>query len=851
MVCIAQMSRLTEAPGAREFVQLSDYAAEALRRWRLEPEWFETDQPIHDRTLAVDAQIRRKRQLGALRTIWCELQGVHDVEETGIALSALAQDCTEQALQEAERIIADRFGSINDSEGHPARLCVMALGKLGGNELNFNSDLDLVFVHDVDGRSDGRRSLEATDYFGRVVVELTRLLEATTAQGRAWVIDTRLRPFGQSGSMVWSLGSMERYFVNEGREWERYAWLKARPIAGDIRTGQGLLQLLQPFVFRRYLDYGLFESLRNLHQRIDLKSRRDDLAADIKRGAGGIRELEFVVQSMQLLRGGREPSLRISGFLPALRTARQLRLIEADSAIDLEHHYRYLRQLENGLQAVSGRQTHRLPASPDFQQRLARWMGRSDWDELDRMTDSIRQDVARIFHASFDSHAGEHVPDHGLWPAKDLEAKLSQLGFADPSASATRLEQLAERLERREQSAEGRRRLDRLMPVFLDQVLQHELPDCGLDDMLTLIETISRRSAYLALLYERPSTLDRMVSVFRQSGRVARWVIDNPNLLDDLLDPINGYALPELSIDSEQDFESGMLALARYRQAGFVRTALGQLDHSLDRRSARTQLSHVAEAVVGATLDLVLQKEQPRPAIIGYGNLGARSLHYDSDLDLVFLHHDDSMPLRPIQRLISAMQLPQVGGRLYEIDTRLRPNGRSGMLVSTFDGFADYQQHKAWLWEHQSLIRARCIDGGCDDQKAFEAIRRRALCKDRDPNETRQSLQTMRRQQQQGRHEMPEKKLLNDIQFIAELGVLLNARKEPELINHRATDDQLEQLAEIGWLCQDDANRLLAIQGEAIEIRDWHYLKRGYDQVPDAKSVADCERLWSQLFDDA
>ena len=840
--------RPTPMLSSEAFVEYCAYAGEAIRRWRLEPEWFETDQPITDATLNVEQTIRRERQLGALRILWCELSGGHDVEQTGYALSALAMRCIEMALTEAEQTIAGRFGRLPDAQGRPARLCVLALGKLGGNELNFNSDLDLVFVHDAQGQSDGRRALPADEYFKRVVVEMTRLLEASTAYGRGWVVDTRLRPFGQAGALVWSLTAMERYFVDEGRTWERYAWLKARPVAGDLEVGEQLLQLLQPFVFRRYLDYGLFESLRELHHTIDHKSRQEGSAQDIKRGAGGIRELEFLVQSLQLLRGGREPSLRVSGFLPALRAAEQQQLLAPEKAARMMKDYCFLRALENRLQALTGRQTHCLPDDERARERLAILMGQANWSGLEVCIKQARSQVKQQFHSSFDEPESANTRGHGLWPPEQLKTRLEALNFERPDDAEIAIRQLAERLARRPQSAEARRRLDRLMPVLFDEVMQHQPPDTGLEDMLGLIETIARRSAYLALLYERPKTLKRMVRVFRRSARLARWVTQSPHLLDDLLDPISGFYLPGPPTLSTEDFETSLNALARFRQAGFMRTALGQLDGSLDRKAARIQLTRLAETVVHAVAGLTQDQNENAPAMIGYGNLGAESLHYSSDLDLVFLHQDDRLPLRSVQRLISAMQLPLIGGHLYQIDTRLRPNGSSGMLVSTIGGFARYQQTRAWLWEHQALVRARFIAGDETMRHQFERIRRDAICRPREPKETRNTLLKMRQRQQRARSEAVGKSLLTDIQFIAELGVLLNAADDPELAELRATDAQLVRLKQIGWLTDAQTERLLEIQAEANGLRDSYYLERDFDGRPAPASLEACGRIWLEAF---
>jgi glutamate-ammonia-ligase adenylyltransferase len=840
------------------FVDCSRYAQEVLRRWRLEPDWLDGDaasgqasaDPSDDPDLAVPSRLRRLRQLEGLRIQWQEYCGRHDIEQTGRALSALAERCLELALQEAERRVAERHGVLRDADGKVQRLAVLGLGKLGGDELNFNSDVDLVYCHAADGESDGARRLGPPEYFGRVLREFAALMEQVTAEGRVWVVDTRLRPFGQSGAMVWSIGAMEQYFINEGRAWERYAWLKARPVAGDRALGERLLERIGPFLFRRYLDYGLFDSLRSLHADIDRRSRRDDLSADIKRGPGGIRELEFLIQSLQLLRGGRDPALRRPGFLPALRAARRARLLDADEARQIDEAYRFLRTLENRLQLATGRQTHELPSDEATRRDLAALMRFPDWLALAAEIATRRQTVQQLFRLRFEAQP-ERASGEALWPpGEDLEARLTELGFAAPDRAAQGLQGLAARLGRRPLSAEGRRRLDRLMPELLDQVQGHTPPDLGLEELLALIETIARRSAYLALLHERPQTLDRCVRVFRRSARVAGWITASPQLLDDLLAPDAEPALPLPPEMQAEDVESSLNALARHRQAGFLRTAVAQLDGSIDRSGARALLTELAEQIIERMAVLFLQPSagDATTAIIGYGNLGAAELHYSSDLDLVFLHDSGEAPLRPVQRMINAMQLPLAGGKLYEVDTRLRPNGNAGLLVSTLDSFADYQRRQAWTWEHQALIRARFVLGPDALRQRFDVLRAEVLARPRNPDEVRATLADMRRRQLEQRRESEPKRILGDIQFIAELGLLIESHRTPALLDARGTLAQLALLADCGWLDADSAEMLQETFAQAAELRDRRFLERDCDEaVPDAQRMR-VEAVWRRVF---
>ncbi|MFN2333370.1 MAG: bifunctional [glutamate--ammonia ligase]-adenylyl-L-tyrosine phosphorylase/[glutamate--ammonia-ligase] adenylyltransferase [Wenzhouxiangellaceae bacterium] len=835
---------------AEQFVAASQYAQEVLRRWRLQSDWLERGEPkpghgpVDD--LPIEAALRRRRQLESLRILWHEQLGRHDVDQTGRALSRLASECLSEALIEAESRVTDRHGRL---QGADSRLCALALGKLGGDELNFNSDIDLVFVHDGRGQSDGRRPLPARDYFSRVVRELTRLMDEITAHGRVWIVDTRLRPFGQAGALVWSLDAMEHYFVNEGRTWERYAWLKARPVAGDLKLGRELLKRISPFVFRRYLDYGLLDSLRTLHAEIDERSRREDLRHDIKRGPGGIRELEFLVQSLQLLRGGREPDLRQAGFLPALEAAATLKLIEPGEARQIAHAYRFLRVLENRLQLATGRQTQELPDDPEVRDHLSTLMGYSSWQALDEHTARIRASVRGVFEKRFETPPIRTSATRCLWPPTEaLEQQLANFGFDASADAASGIRRLFERVSRRAMSAEGRRRLDRLMPELFDELIEQRSPDIALPALLALIETIARRSAYLALLHERPQTLSRTVRVFKRSDRVAEWVIASPQLLDDLLGPVGDVALPTPPRMQRDEIEASLNALARYRQAGFVRTALGQLDGKLDRPAARRHLTRLAETVLESMSQLLLPDNQPHPAIIGYGNLGAAELHYTSDLDLVFLSASDEPPLRAVQRLINSMQIPMAGGKLYAIDTRLRPNGNAGMLVSTLDSFADYQRRHAWTWEHQALVRARCIFGSDTEKQRFEEIRRDALCQPREVGKVVAALRDMRGKQLAQRKEGAHKRVLGDIQFVAELGVLLHAAEAPQLISIRDTTGQIEQLAAGGWLDVAAASELVDIHKTTASLRDRVFLERNFDESMQPEIAQVVARVWQQVF---
>lgn len=830
---------------------LADHCAFVAETWRRFPDHSSPEKPVSkpdEQALLEDPAraLRRYRQLASVHILWRDLTGQASIAETGQALSELASVCLELGMKAASGKIRDRHGDLLDKHDKPVRLAILGLGKLGGNELNFNSDIDLVFTYRGKGQSTGPRRIDAGAWLKMLARELIALLDPVTTCGRVWIVDARLRPFGDAGALVWSVPAMEQYFLNEGRTWERYAWLKAAPVAGDLNTGEALLGALQPFIYRRYLDYGIFESLRELHRKIDANSRARSRRDDIKRGAGGIRELEFLVQSLQILRGGREPTLRRPGFLPALSSAVKLGLIEEDIGRTLGESYGFLRILENRLQAMTARQGHHLPDEPSARSHLAFLMGNDSWHDLHAEIEQHRGAVRKMFEQHFREPESSARPS--LWPPESgLEQRLVEAGFEQPEKVATMLEHFHRRLSSRALSAEGRRRLERLMPLLIEQVGRHQHPETGLEDLLKLVDQISRRSAYLALLYERQATLERLVRVFRASARLAEWIVASPQLLDDLLDPVHGFGLPALPA-SEPDPEASLHALGRWRQAGFLRTALAELDNRIDATGAAERLTEIAETIIARVLDLI-SEDEPDLAVIAYGNLGARLLHYTSDLDLVFLHGPGTAPVRSAQRLISFMQMPIPGGRLFEIDTRLRPNGRSGLLVSRLDSFAEYQSGKAWTWEHQALIRARWIGGNPELAAGFDKARAEVLGMERDEDKLRQDLLEMRQRQQRERKESPVRKQLIDLQFIAEFGVLARASRQPELIDTRKPDEQFRLLGESGWISPRTAGLLSETWQSLLARRNRDWLERNDDRPVPVKMSSRVNEAWKRVFE--
>lgn len=842
---------------AEELLELSDYVANANRQFEglvsqsiNEPPTC----PSKDSAPASEASLdewmhtlRRYRAGQSIHALWLDLTGAIDIHQMGQHLSETARQLLALALHASETQLAKHYGPLVGIDGESLGLSVLGLGKLGGDELNFNSDIDVVLAYRCNGQATGPRQLDAPQYLSQVARGLIHQLDAVTAQGRCWVVDTRLRPFGASGALVWSLPAMEAYFLGEGRAWERYAWLKASHVAGDATTSHALLEALRPFIYRRYLDYGIFESLRSLHQKIDRQSQLKGQDLDIKRGPGGIRALEFLVQSLQLLEGGRAPSLQVAGFRPALDALTEIGHIDSDTAEAMRRAYGFLRTLENRLQAMTGRQTHELPKNPATLERLARLMGFDRSQSLMEALDHHRHWVRDEFSDRFLDKDERSGPSVFAWPpSEDLVHQLADQGVAEHAqAIADELQGLENRLARRPLSAEGRARLERLMPTLIEALIDVPNPMEGLADVVALIEQTAQRSAYLALLYEKPEVCERVVSAFRASEQIARWVIQSPQLLDDLIDPAHQSVMPAHPEIDPDDPELGLNALGRWRQACFLRVALAEVSRQITPDQASLALTQVAETCIQVILNS-LESQTPL-AVIAYGNCGAETMHYGSDLDCVFLHdaHSTSGEMARIaQRLISFMQLPLPGGRLFEIDTRLRPNGRAGSLVSEIEQFGRYQRDSAWLWEHQALIRARWVAGDPALEAPFEAIRQETLRRPRDKASTAQTLKEMRQKQRHERAETPVKQRLTDLQFVIEFGVLTQAHEKPELATLRSPDEQIDALA---GLEKTHRRELLMAWRSLIEQQHHQWLDRNPSPT-DANELQQVDRLVAKTW---
>ena len=865
----------------------SDFVAEACARdATLLPELIERGgllRPLAPGELAVrapvpdgrseadmQAQLRRWRRRELVRVAWRALAGWATVEETLTETSDFADAAIEASVAYARQQLVTRFGEPRADSGDAQPLVVVAMGKLGGRELNFSSDVDLVLLFPEHGETDGARAIANEEFFTRLAQALIRLLETPTSDGLALRVDLRLRPFGDSGPVVASFAALEDYLPLHGRDWERYAYVKARAVTGMQRYGEVRSAILRPFVYRRYLDYGVFESLREMKALIEREVERRELAGHIKLGPGGIREIEFIVQTFQLIRGGRDPRLQTSSLLAALALLEQERILPAQAVRELRDAYLYLRRLENALQMLADRQVHQLPDDPLAQARIAAGMGETDWLALLHELDRHRERVARHFRRLIfgaDASPGKGVPidlgrawDEGAETAA-LEESLTAAGFAAAAQVAALLLELRASTLVRKLDEPGRRRLQALLSPLLVDVATGagaEEQPAVLRRILSILEAMGKRSAYFALLRESAAARTRLVQICRQGEFLVRQIAAYPLLLDELVDERAFAELPDRrelarELDSgltrleEDDPERQVEALCHFQRSALFRIAVADLAGRLPVMQVSDRLTALAELIVERAIELGWRPitaqfgvpccgEERRPVqvcAIGYGKLGGIELGYGSDLDLVFLHdsrgeRQETVGARPIdnqvffvrlvQRIVHLLTVHSPAGRLYEVDVRLRPSGKGGLLVTQIDAFAEYQQHEAWTWEHQALLHARAVAGSPELRHDFERLRIDILRHHVRRGTLREDVRAMReRMRRELSQDDPARMDLKqdaggiaDIEFLAQYWALLWAEAHPPVAMFSDTIRQLESVASAGLVEQSTVDVLTA-----------------------------------------
>ena len=746
---------------------------------------------------ALGKTLRRQRSRHQVRIVWRDLTRQADLVQTCRDLSDMADACIDQAYQWLYPRHCLSFGTpTGRRSGDVQHMVILGMGKLGAVELNLSSDIDLIFAYPEGGETEGvKRPLDNQEFFIRLGQRLIKALDPVTVDGFVFRVDMRLRPYGSSGALVLSFNALEQYYQDQGRDWERYAMIKARVVAGDQAAGAQLLELLRPFVYRRYLDFSAIEALRTMKQLIQQEVRRKGMAENIKLGSGGIREVEFIAQAFQLIHGGRDLSLQQRPLLRVLATLEGQGYLPPAVVEELREGYLFLRYTEHAIQAIADRQTQMLPEGDvdrariafmlgfadwaAFHERLMFWRGRVDWHFRQVIADPDEEEDAAVVVG------GEWLP---LWEdSQDEEAACRQLedaGFREAPQALKKLSDLRGSPQLRAMQRLGRERLDAFIPRLLAQAVEHEHPDLVLERVLPLVEAVARRSAYLVLLTENPDALRRLLTLCAASPWIAEQITRFPLLLDELLNEsrlFNPPLAPELAAElrerltriPEDDLEQQMEALRHFKLAHRLRVAASEISGSLPLMKVSDYLTWLAEAILEQVLALAWRQTvarhgvpmrndgslcEPGFVIIGYGKVGGIELGHGSDLDLVFIHDGDPQTetdgAKPIdgaqfftrlgQRIIHLLTAQTNSGQLYEVDMRLRPSGASGLLVSSLGAFARYQESEAWTWEHQALVRARVLVGAKDVGAAFEQVRARVLGRTRDEPALRLEVSEMR-----------------------------------------------------------------------------------------------------------
>lgn len=880
LFCSYYMRRLLEA----DSTLLAPLLEHLHRAWSAdEMRAFLAEHAISDESSLKHA-LRKLRQHVMLRVIARDIGRLGNLDEVMAAMTDLAEVAVNFALDHLDRWQRGTYGVPIGESGLPQQMIVVGMGKLGGRELNVSSDIDLIFAFDEDGETSGPKRVSNHEYFSILGKKLIAAIGETTEDGFVFRVDMRLRPYGDSGPLVGSLAMLEQYYQSQGREWERYAWIKGRVISGPEKE---LQSLLRPFVFRKYLDYSAFASMRDLKTQIQREVARRDMRDNIKLGPGGIREIEFIAQVFQLVRGGRDGELQIRPTLAVLQQVAQKGLLPQETVRQLSEAYVFLRDLEHRLQYLQDAQTQMLPSDDDNRSRIARGMGYDDWANfmaaLEPHRDAVEQHFSQVFSMQQNGDEAAH-PLGEVWTGaladEDIEQRLVAHGFTNAGDARHQLQSVKRSGRYQQLPTASRERFDALLPAVLRLAGETANPDDTLKRMLQLLESICRRASYLALLAEYPQALQLVTRLASASPWLAGYLAQHPILLDELLDTRTLYAAPDFAqfaadldrrlADAEGDVERQMDIMRHFKHAHIFRFAAQDLAGDLPLETLSDYLSALADLILEAVIKTVWpnvrgkHRDTPAFAIVGYGKLGGKELGYASDLDIIFLY-DDAAPeagevyARFGQRISNWLNSLTSAGLLYETDLRLRPDGASGLLVSSLEAFEQYQKSKAWTWEHQALTRARFSAGDVAIGQTFHRIRDEILRQPRDLEKLREEVIAMRQKMHDGH---PNKSELFDIkhdsggivdvEFIVQYLVLAHAGQHAELTENRGNIALLGYAGRLGLI---PANLAESVAGAYREFRRCQHTSRLQGETltrveqESVREQADAVRaLWALVF---
>ena len=857
-------------------------------------------------SLAVALRILRQLLLERLISLDCD--GRAALADITLPITALAELALDLACTQARAELDARHGPALAADGQPAALWVIGMGKLGGRELNVSSDIDLIYIYEQDGETlgvgaeRGRGRISHHEYFAKAVKIIHSLVGEATDHGQVFRIDLALRPHGNSGPSALSLVALEEYLQIHGREWERFAWLKSRVIAprtcvSDPKV-QSLRAVVLPFVFRRYLDYNVFESLRGLHQQIrnhatQRSAGRPERANDVKLSRGGIREIEFTVQLLQVVRGGQYPELRCRPTLEALQRLTRAGLMAPDKAQALAEAYTFLRRVEHRIQYLDDQQTHVLPTRDDDLAWMAQSLGLSSCDFL-RQLDSHRELVAQEFDTLLGASesggcksgkcnktTGAANPAH----APQLETLLQEL----PPSLAERLSHWSEQPRVQALRPEARARLLRILQRAGRWLANADVSELAVLRLLDWIEPLLRRESYLALLQERPLAQRHLLDLLGAAKWPVRYLTQHPGVIDELA----SEALLTRRFDSavfeqdlqrrraalqstgEDDDETLLDLLRRAHHADTFRTLARDVGARISVEEVADDLSALADSVLRVTAQWCWQRlrqrhrEQPQFAIIGYGKLGGIELGYGSDLDIVFVFDDEDERAPEIyaafaRKLINWLTVKTGEGDLFEIDTELRPNGNSGLLVTSFASYADYQQQRgsntAWTWEHQAMTRARFVLGSPDLRQRFDAVRLAVITAPRERAALRTEILAMR-ERLYAAHPAPAELFdikhshggMLDAEFAVQYLVLAHSAEHLGLRDNKGNIALLQRAEAAGLLAAPIGTNAAKAYRSLRHAQHYARLNEAPTRVPPAELAVECDAivaLWQAVFSD-